>query len=70
MRVSAVAAKKEKTQKTRSLRIYVCKQHKENNTKVKAKCDKIIHRQHLQSTGNICLVKEKFENAVGREQNI
>ena len=59
-----------KADKSRSLCIAVCKQNKENETKVKFECEKNIHRHFIQSTDNIDVVKEQCENSVAREHNI
>ena len=53
MRVSAVAAAREKADKSRSYHIALCKQYKDNDTKVKVECDNIIHWHHINSTDDI-----------------
>ena len=50
--------------------VAVYKQHKENDTKIKDECEKMIHWYLVYSICNIDLIKEKCANAVAREHKI
>ena len=53
MHVAAMDTTKEKSDKSRSPHIAVWKQYKDNDTKVKAEFERMIHQHHIQSIANI-----------------